>query len=473
MARLRSSVSCFLLASFCAVPSGAQTPLADAYGASAAKLIQAAKDEGGRHAYDTLEYLADDIGNRISGSPHLAKAEAWAVKEFKAAGLQNVHTESAVVPHWVRGAESCDLLTQHAMPLDMIGLGGSVGTPREGLEAEVVAVGGFDEFAKLPDSTVKGKIVLFDEPYEGYGKSVAYRVAGPSVAAKKGAIACLIRTVGSASLGNPHTGVTHYEDGVAQIPAAALSVEHASMIHRLCAKGETVRLRLKMDDQMLGTTTGENVIGEIPGSEWPNEVVLLSGHLDSWDVGQGAQDDGIGAVLSLEAARQMVKLGLHPKRTVRVIFWTCEEWGGIGAAAYAKAHKAESPNIVAAFESDSGNGRIQGFSVDLHGESGGPGEDRGGDPAERKAVAVMDTIAPLLPAGARKMGAGSSGEDVGFLIGDGAVGIGVDHDATHYFEVHHSKADTFDHINEEDLVHNVQAYSVMAFVLADMPGKLK
>lgn len=468
MLPVRSALPFLLAASL-----GAQAPLAEAYRSAADKLIQTAQDESGRHAYDTLEALTDDIGNRISGSPQLAKAEAWAVQQMKAAGLQNVHMESAVVPHWVRGAESCDLLTQHAMPLDMIGLGGSVGTPAGGLEAEVVAVSSFAELAKLPDSAIKGKIVLFDEPYEGYGKSVAYRVAGPSAAAKRGAIACLIRTVGSASLGNPHTGVTSYEDGVARIPAAALSIEHASMLHRLCAKGETVRLRLKMDARMLAPTTGENVIGEIPGSEKPGEVVVLSGHLDSWDVGQGAQDDGIGAVLSLEAARTMLKAGLHPKRTIRVIFWTCEEWGGIGAAAYAKAHKADSPNIVAAFESDSGNGRIQGFSVDLHGEEKGPAEDRGGDPAERKAVAVMDAIAPLLPGDARKMNAGSSGEDVGHLIGDGAVGIGVGHDITHYFDVHHSKADTFDHVGYEDLVHNVQAYSVMAFILADMPGKLK
>ncbi|HZU52712.1 MAG TPA: M20/M25/M40 family metallo-hydrolase [Holophagaceae bacterium] len=450
-----------------------QAPLADQYRPAADKLIQTAKDESARHAYDALEVLTDDIGNRISGSPQLVKAEAWAVAQMKAAGLQNVHTEPAEVPHWVRGAESCDLLTQHPMALDMIGLGGSVATPKEGIEAEVVAVSSFGELAKLPDSAIKGKIVLFDEPYEGYGKTVAYRGAGPSAAAKRGAIACLIRTVGSTSLGNPHTGVTRYEAGVAKIPAAALSIEHASMLHRLCAKGETVRLRLKMEARMLGTTTGENVIGEIPGSEKPNEVVILSGHLDSWDVGQGAQDDGIGAVLSLEAARTMLKAGLHPKRTVRVIFWTCEEWGGIGAAAYAKAHKAESPDIVAAFESDSGNGRIQGFSVDLHGEATGPDQDRNGDPIEEKAVALMDELAPLLPEGARKMTAGGSGEDVGYLIGDGAVGIGVGHDASRYFDVHHSKADTFDHINYEDLVHNLQAYSVMAFVLADMPGKLK
>lgn len=451
-----------------------QTPLADTYRPAADKLIRTARDESARHAYDTLEVLTDGIGNRISGSPQLVKAEAWAVAQMKAAGLQNVHTESAVVPHWVRGAESCDLLAQRVMPLDMIGLGGSVGTPKEGIEADVVAVSSFDELAKLPDSAIKGKIVLFDEPFEGYGKSVAYRTAGPSMAARRGAIACLIRTVGSASLGNPHTGVTHYADGVAKIPAAALSIEHAAMVHRLCAKGETVRLRLKMEAQMLGTTTGENVIGDIPGSEKPNEVVILSGHLDSWDVGQGAQDDGIGIILSLEAARTMLKAGLHPKRTVRVIFWTCEEWGGIGAEAYAKAHKADSPNIVAAFESDSGNGRIQGFSVDLRGESRSKAKDNGVDSGEAKALSVMKEIAPLLaPLGADKMTADGSGEDVGFLVADGAVGIGVGHDASRYFDVHHSKADTFDHVSYEDLVHNVQAYSVMAYVLADMPGKLK
>ena len=468
MLRVRTALP-FLLAAGLA----AQTPLADPYRGAADKLIQTAKDESGRHAYKALETLTDTIGNRISGSPQLALAETWALREMKEAGLQNVHFESATVPHWVRGAESCELALPKAMVLDMIGLGGSVGTPKEGLTAEVLAVSSFDELAKLPDDAVKGKIVLFDAPYEGYGKTVAYRVAGPSAAAKRGAVACLIRSVASASLGNPHTGVTHYEEGVPKIPAAALSVEHASMLHRLCKGGETVQLHLKMGAQMLGTAEGRNVIGEIPGSEKPGEVVILSGHLDSWDVGQGAQDDGVGAILSLEAARTMLKAGLHPKRTVRVILWTCEEWGGVGAETYAKAHKAESPSIVAAFESDSGNGRIQGFSVDLHGEATGPGQDRNGDAVEKKAVATMDAFAPLLPEGARKMSAGGSGEDVGFLIADGAVGIGVGHDASRYFDVHHSKADTFDHIVYDDLLHNLQAYSVMAFVLADMPGKLK
>ncbi|MBS1784859.1 MAG: M20/M25/M40 family metallo-hydrolase [Acidobacteria bacterium] len=465
---LRSAIALLLTAGL-----QAQAPLADTYRPAADKLMKQATDEGARHAYDALEYLSDDIGHRISGSKELVRAEDWAAEQMKAAGLQNVHFEEAPVPHWVRGAESCELLTQQAGPLDMIGLGGSVGTPKEGLTADVVAVGSFAEFAKLPDSAVKGKIVLFDAPYEGYGRTVMYRYAGASTAAKKGAIACLIRTVGSASLGNPHTGAMAYEAGVPQIPTAALSIEDASRLHRLCAKGETVRVRLKMDAKMLGTTTGRNVIGEIPGSEKPNEIVILSGHLDSWDVGQGAQDDGIGALLSLESARSMIKAGLHPKRTVRVILWTCEEWGGFGAKAYAAAHKAESPNIVAAFESDSGNGRIQGFSVDLHGEESGPGEGKGGSDADRKAVALMDSIAPLLPEGARKMRAGESGEDVGFFIPNGGVGIGVGHDASRYFDVHHSKADAFYHINLDDLRYNLQAYSVMAYVLADMPEKLK
>ena len=469
MLRVRTALP-FLLA---AGLSGQQATLADRYRPAAEKLAQTVKDEAGRHAYDTLETLTDTIGNRISGSPQLDLAENWAKHAMMDAGLQNVHFEAAMVPHWVRGAESCEMTLPRPMALDMIGLGGSVGTPKEGITAEIVAVSSFDELAKLPDEAVKGKIVLFDEPWMGYGKSVAYRVAGPSAAAKRGAVACLIRTVGSASLGNPHTGVTHYEDGVAKIPAAALSVEHASMLHRLCARGETVQVRLKMDAQMLGEAQGRNVIGEIPGSEKPNEVVIVSGHLDSWDVGQGAQDDGVGAVLSLEAARAMINAGLHPKRTVRVILWTCEEWGGEGAKAYAKAHKAESPDIVAAFESDSGNGRIEGFSVDLHGEATGPGQDRNGDAVEKKAVTLMNGIAPLLPEGARKMTAGGSGEDVGFLIPDGAVGMGVGHDASRYFDVHHSKADTFDHIDAADLSYNLQAYAVMAFVLADMPGRLK
>ncbi|MBS1766774.1 MAG: M20/M25/M40 family metallo-hydrolase [Acidobacteria bacterium] len=469
MRRVPIALSFLLAAGLCAQ----QPTLADTFRPAADKLIEQVKSEGARHTYNALSELTDTIGNRISGSPQLVRAEDWAYAQMKAAGLQNVHFETAKVPHWVRGQESCQMIAPYAKPLDMIGLGGTVATPKGGLTAEVVAVSTFEEFNKLPDAAIKGKIVLFDEAWQGYGKSVAYRYAGPTEAAKRGAVACLIRTVGSASLGNPHTGATSLGPGVPMIPSAALSIEDATLLHRLCERGVMVQVHLSMEARMLGETTGRNVIGEIPGSEKPNEVVILSGHLDSWDVGQGAQDDGIGALLSLGAARAMLKAGLHTKRTVRVILWTCEEWGGYGAKDYAAAHKAESPNIVAAFESDSGNGRIQGFSVDLHGEEDAPGQTRDGDPAERKAVALMSSLAPLLPEGARKMDIGSSGEDVGYLIPNGAVGIGVGHDASRYFEVHHSKADTFDHIIYDDLSYNLQAYSVMAYLLADMPDRLK
>ncbi len=449
-----------------------QAPIAEALRPGAEKIL--ATDQDGAHAYKALEELSDDIGARLSGSPQLDQAIRWAKARMEADGFENVHLEKAMVPHWVRGEESCELLSPRPMKLSMLGLGMSVPTPKGGITAEVVVVKDFAELDQL-GAKVKGKIVLFDEVYQGYGKSVAYRINGASRAAHYGAVACLIRTVGSASLNTPHTGTLLYDAKEAKIPAAALSLEHASFLHRLFDRGKTVKLRLEMNAQQLPDAPSANVVGELRGSSKPEEIVLVGGHLDSWDVGQGSQDDGVGSILSMESVRLVKAAGLRPKRTLRVVLFTNEENGARGAKAYAEAHKAEAANHVAVLESDSGNGRIGGFTLDLEGEGKNQAKTVPDPAAEAKALAFANQIAPLLaPLGADKMSMGGSGVDVGPMVGLGALGFGAGHDWTRYFDVHHSQADTFDKIVQADLAHNAHAMAVLLYALAEMdqrPGR--
>ena len=273
--------------------------IAQQYGPAANKLIEAAlKDDDG---YANLTYLCDRIGNRLSGSATLPLAIAWAAEQMKKAGLENVATPPVSVPHWVRGTESAAILSPVSRPLHMLGLGMSVATPSEGITADAVVVSNFDELTKL-GAQVSGKIVVFNAPYEGYGKTVAYRVAGPSRAAKLGAVAVLVRSITPLALQQPHTGTLQYEDDGPKIPAAAISIEDALLLSRLQASGAIPRVPLAMQAHMEPDSQAANVIGEIPGSEHPEQVVVMGGHIDSWDVGQGAQDDGSGIMATLEAA---------------------------------------------------------------------------------------------------------------------------------------------------------------------------
>ena len=407
-------------------------------------------------AYEDLAWLCDRIGHRLSGSPQLDQAIAWAQTRLKAAGLVNVHAEPVLVPHWVRGHESADLLLPAPHHLHILGLGGSVGTPEGGLTAEVVVVGSFDELDQLGEA-VKGKIVLFDVPYKGYGHTVAYRHDGAAKAAKYGAAAALVRSVGPVSLDTPHTGAMDYDPAYPKIPTAAVTIEASTQLRRMQQRGERIQMKLEMGAKTLPDAPSANVVAEIRGTEKPEEVIILSGHLDSWDVGQGAQDDGAGSVIAMEAARLIQTLGLKPRRTIRVVLWTNEENGLRGGLAYRDAHRAEFKNIIAAIESDSGSEKVSGFDLDLRKAS-----------AEGKASALasLKTFDLAMKPFAVTLRLGGSGADVSPMVREGVTGIGMEHAATHYFDIHHTHADTFDKIEKDDLAHNAAALATFAFALA-------
>jgi carboxypeptidase Q len=432
----------------------AATPIASRYRTAANKIISASLADSA--AWMRLAELTDTFGHRQSGSAALDSAIDWIVAGMKADGLENVHTEPAMVPHWVRGVESAALVKPRAVKLHMIGLGMSVGTPAGGITAPVIVVHSWQEMTAHA-SEVPGKIVLFDVPFTNYGETVQYRGGGAVQAAKLGAVAVLIRSVSSGSMQNPHTGWMGYDSAVKKIPAAALSVEDAAMLARMSARGQALVVSLTMNEQMLPDAPSRNVIAELRGSERPDEVVVLGGHIDSWDVGQGAMDDGGGAVAAWEALRTMKRLGLRPRRTVRVVLWTNEETDGRGAEAYRDAHRSELPNHVMAMESDNGVFRPLGYRV-----TGG-----------RKALAAARDIASLLaPLHATKVSAGGPEADVEKLAELGVPAMSLDVDDTRYFWYHHSEADTMDKLDPREMAQCVALMAVMSYVIADMPVSL-
>ncbi len=453
--------------------ANAQT-LAERYRPAAAQILGISLQSS--TAYNQLGELCDQVGHRISGSERLDQAIVWAVKTMKANGLQNVHTEKILVPYWKRGSEKAWTISPQRHDLSILGLGMSVATPKGGITADVVVVGSFDELDKLGEAGIKGKIVLYDVPFTGYGATVGYRVAGASRAAKYGAVAALVRSVGSLSFDTPHTGTLAFEEKLPKIPSAAVTIENSTMMRRMARRGERIQLHLEMENELIPDRPSANVVGEIVGSDKPNEVVLISGHLDSWDVGQGAQDDGVGCMITLGAAKAILDAGLKPKRTIRVVFFTNEENGDFGGKGYRDAHKAELGNFVAALESDSGNGPVKGFSLDFRGE----GRNKAvtttpeGKARAEKSLALLKSIAPLLePLDATRMEMGGCGTDVGPIVSEGVPGLGVSHDTTHYWEIHHTKADTFEKINKLDMQKNIAAVGILAYVLADMEGTLR
>src|SRR6266513_558786 len=308
------------------------------------------------YAYRQVAHLADNIGPRLTGSAQAAKAVEYVAGELKAIGCE-VQLEKVMVPHWVRGEETATLVQfpgqaeNTTQKIVLCALGGSVATPSEGITAEVVAVKNFDDLKSLPRDQVAGKIVLFNYPFDkqmaaegrggdAYGEAVVYRGDGPSAAARQGALACLIRSVGGADFRIPHTGQTNYADDAPKIPAGAVTSEDADLIVDLVRHGP-VKIKLVLTPQTLPDVESYNVIGDVKGSEHPEEVVIVSGHLDSWDLGTGAIDDGAGVAVSMEAANLLQKLHLRPKRTIRVIACMKEENGSAGAKAYAKDHEKE------------------------------------------------------------------------------------------------------------------------------------
>lgn len=430
------------------------TPIADSYRAAANRLIDAALADSA--AWNRTARLADTFGHRLSGSQALESALDWIIAEMKRDGLENVRGEPVTVPHWVRGEESIVLVKPRAQKLNMIGLGMSVGTPRAGITAPVFVVTSFADL-EARAAEAKGKIVLFDVPFTNYGATVRYRGGAASAAAKAGAVAALVRSVASFSIQSPHTGSMSYDSTVARIPAAALSVEDAMMLHRMSDRGEQVVVTLKMDAKKLPDARSRNVVAEIVGSEKPEEIVVLGGHIDSWDVGQGAMDDAGGSVAAWEAVRLMKKLGMRPRRTVRVVLWTNEENGLRGATAYRDAHLNELGRHVMAMESDNGVFKPSGVSA---------GTTEAG-------VAMARDIASLLSRfGAASAVAGGPQADIGPLYAAGVPTIAPVVDGSKYFWYHHSAGDTVDKLNPREVAECVALMAVMAYVIADMPGTL-
>ncbi len=438
-------------------PCRAQQPtIASAYSAIADSLYRGAT--GDSLAYIRLGRLVDTFGHRLSGSPALEAAIDWILAEMGKDGLEKVRGEPVMVPRWVRGTESADLVRPRAAPLRMLGLGGSVATPRAGITAPVLVVGSFDELNQRA-AEAKGKIVLFDAPFTDYVAVRRIRTDGPSAAARAGAVACLIRSVASASIRSPHTGVLRYDSTARMIPAAALSVEDAMMLHRFQNRGERVVVTLRMSARTLADVPSRNVVAEVVGREKPDEVVVLGGHIDSWDVGQGAMDDGGGSVAAWEAVRLMHRLGLRPRRTVRVVLWTNEENGGRGGLAYHDAHQSELAGHVLAMESDNGAFNPKGYTF--------AGSDAAAD-VVRQVAALLDSVGI---SGVQRV-AESPAADITPLVETGVPGMELDVDGSRYFWYHHSDGDTLDKLDPAELARCVAAMAVMAYVVADLPEPL-
>jgi carboxypeptidase Q len=437
-------------------PTDASAPTSEVYRAVADSLIHAATHDSA--AYRRLGKLVDGFGHRLSGSASLEAAIDWVLAQMRADGLENVRGERVMVPHWVRGQESAELIRPRRAPLHMLGLGGSIGTPPRGITASVLVVSSFDDLERRA-AQAKGKIVLFDVPFTSYRETVKYRVQGASAAARAGAVASLIRSVASYSIRSPHTGTMQYDSTARRIPAAALSVEDAMMLRRIQDRGQPVVVTLRMAARTLGDAPSRNVVAEVAGRERPDEVVVLGGHIDSWDVGQGAMDDGGGSVAAWEAVRLMKHLGLRPRRTVRVVLWTNEENGGKGALGYRDAHADQLPGHVLAIESDNGVFAPDGFRFS--------GSDA--------AFVRLQQFARLLePIGAGKMTREqeSPEADITPLVERGVPGLGLDVDRSRYFWFHHSDGDTLDKLDPAEMSRCVAALAVMAYVAADTPDEL-
>ena len=421
----------------------------------AERLIKAATADD--FAWRRLAELTDTFGARLSGSPNLNRAIQWTVQTMKADGLENVHTEPVMVPRWVRGREQAEIIDPPHHDLAILGLGGTVATPAGGLEADLLVVSSFEDLRSRA-SDARGKIVLFDVAYGGYAETVTYRNGGARAAAQQGALAVLVRSIGPVGLRTKHTGSVNYVPEVTAIPAAAIAVEDANRLVRLARSGKRVRLRLLLEGRREADVESANVVGEIIGREKPNEIVLLGGHLDSWDVGTGASDDGVGCIITWEAARLMMKLGLRPRRTIRVVLWTNEENGLRGAAAYAERHAATASDHVFALESDLGV-----FAPAALGFSG-----------SMAARAMIGQIGLLLePLNFPEITAGGGGADIGPIAQAGRVPtMAYVGDASRYFVIHHTAADTVDRILPEEVSRASAAVAVVAYAVAEMPERL-
>jgi carboxypeptidase Q len=427
----------------------------NAYRDTASRLMKTATADD--FAWQRLAELTDTYGNRLSGSENLSRAVLWAVDTMKKDGLENVRAEKVMVPKWVRGRESAEIVDPARHSIALVGLGGTIATPPGGIEAEVLVVESFSEL-RTHAADAKGRIVLFNEPFTNYADTVTYRTGSARAAAQAGAVAVLVRSVGPIGLRTPHTGSVQYQSDMPPIPAAAISGEDANRIVRLSGRGRKVRVHLMLEAKTEPDAESANVVGEIRGREKPEEIVVLGGHLDSWDVGAGASDDGVGCVVTWEALRLMKKLGLQPRRTVRLVLWTNEENGTRGASAYAEKYASTAANHVFALEADSGvfEPARFGFSGSL---------------AARNVIRdITSLVAPLNLA---ETISGGGGADIDPIAQAGRTPtMAYMGDPSRYFTIHHTPADTVERIAPEEVARAAAAISVVTYVIADMPERL-
>jgi carboxypeptidase Q len=426
------------------------------------------------YAYKQVAHLSNNIGPRLSGSPQAEHAVKYVADQLRELGL-DVRLEKVMVPHWVRGVETGELVqfagqapntTQKVL---LTALGGSVATRPEGITADVVVVENFDQLRAMGRERVAGKIVLFNVRFDkqmaaqgfaldAYVQAVAYRGIGASEAARLGAAASIIRSVGGADFRLPHTGSLRYLDDAPKIPAAAAAAEDADLVAYLAAQGG-VRMRLTLTPQTLADAPSYNVIADIKGSERPEQIVIVSGHLDSWDLGTGAIDDGAGVAVAMQAANLIKQLKLRPRRTIRVIAWMNEENGLRGGTTYAKDHAAELANHVAAIESDLGAGHPLGFSAH----------------ASNKALEMLNPLSAILQtsgAGIVRQTQNAEGADVSPLDAAGVPTLAPIQDVRTYFYYHHTAADTLDKIVPRELAENAAVMAVLAYAIASLPEPL-
>ena len=444
---------------------------------AAARIIEAS--QGNTRALASLQHLTDWIGPRLTGSEQAAEAVQWTAEKMRKDGFENVRLQPVTVPRWVRGTETGELLSPSRQRMPLTGLGGSVGTPPEGITADVIEVSTYDELEQRRDE-VKGKIVYYHtplnprvHPMDAYGAAIRYRSRGAVEASRYGAVASMIRSFGTRSFGTPHTGGTYYSDEVPPIPHVALATEAGDLIHRLVAAGETPKMRLVITSRPEGDVESANVIGELPGREIPEEIVVIAAHLDSWDLGTGTIDAAFACAIAMEVPRLLKELGMVPRRTIRTVLTMTEELGNLGAKRYADMSAEDLGAHFAAIEGDAGPDQPWGFRVtrgDAAGGTRGASID-GAETAVKNAFASIQQWARFLePVGATWVDYGGiegSGPDIVPLARKGVLAISMRNDQSRYLHIHHTDGDTFDKIDPQNFRRNLASMAFMAYALAE------
>jgi carboxypeptidase Q len=433
---------------------------ASAFAQSTADTIIARELQTSR-AYETLSHLTDDIGARLTGSKGAALAVRWTTQQFREWGIP-VSNEPVKVPHWVRGREEGQLLSAANQKIVLTAIGGSVATSASGITADVIEVDSFDDLKTLGTAKLRGKIVFYNNPmdmdlvrahraFEAYRIAVAFRGAGASRAAEYGAKAIVIRSVGSTSLRTPHTGALRYDPKQPKIPAAAMTAEDAMLVHRLLTRGKRVRMHMVLTPKTLPDVDSANVIAELRGSEKPEEIVLIGAHLDSWDLATGAIDDGSGVAMVMETMRLLKEMNLRPRRTIRAVLYMNEENGLRGGQQYARDHGKETH--IAAIETDAGAAAPTGFTTTLKGDA---------------LAAVEARTKPLAAVSANRFEVAEEvGADIDPLTSKGVPGFGLVPEPLHYFDYHHTNADTLDKVDPKELAQDTAAVAALAWILAE------